>query len=134
MTDANSANPDEVVSHARVQRITLPDGAGVMALITIDNDRDHTRPTTFGPAGLASLDAALDSVAAMTDISAVGVTGKPFIFAVGADLSAIGLVFVHAMPSVDVLAVGMVSLRGAQLAPCHLYSFEWRLQLQRSAP
>ena len=92
MTDANTANPDEVVSHARVQRITLPDGAGVMALITVDNDRDHTRPTTFGPAGLASLDAALDSVAAMTDISAVGVTGKPFIFAVGADLSAIGLV------------------------------------------
>jgi 3-hydroxyacyl-CoA dehydrogenase/enoyl-CoA hydratase/carnithine racemase len=92
MTDASTANPDEVVSHARVQRITLPDGAGVMALITVDNDRDHTRPTTFGPAGLASLDAALDSVAAMTDISAVGVTGKPFIFAVGADLSAIGLV------------------------------------------
>lgn len=92
MTDTSSANPDEVVSHARVQRITLPDGAGVMALITIDNERDHTRPTTFGPAGLASLDAALDSVAAMTDIAAVGVTGKPFIFAVGADLSAIGLV------------------------------------------
>lgn len=92
MTDTSSANPDEVVSHARVQRVTLPDGAGVMALITIDNDRDHTRPTTFGPAGLASLDAALDSVAAMPDISAVGVTGKPFIFAVGADLSAIGLV------------------------------------------
>ena len=92
MTDTSAANPDEVVSHARVQRVTLPDGAGVMALITIDNDRDHTRPTTFGPAGLASLDAALDSVAAMADIAAVGVTGKPFIFAVGADLSAIGLV------------------------------------------
>lgn len=92
MTDAISTNPDEVVSHARVQRITLPEKAGVMALVTIDNDRDHTRPTTFGPSGLASLDAALDSVAAMADIAAVGVTGKPFIFAVGADLSAIGLV------------------------------------------
>lgn len=92
MTDTTSTNPDEVISHARVQRITLPDGAGIMALITIDNDRDHTRPTTFGPAGLASLDAALDSVASMGDIAAVGVTGKPFIFAVGADLSAIGLV------------------------------------------
>ncbi len=92
MNDATTVNPDEVVTHARVRRLTLPDGAGVMALITIDNDRDHTRPTTFGPAGLASLDAALDEVAAMTDISSVGVTGKPFIFAVGADLSAIGLV------------------------------------------
>jgi len=90
MSDA--VNPDEVVTHARVRRVQLPFGAGILALITIDNDRDHTRPTTFGPAGMASLDAALDEVSAMPDISAVGVTGKPFIFAVGADLSAIGLV------------------------------------------
>ncbi len=90
MSDA--VNPDEVVTHARVRRVQLPFGAGILALITIDNDRDHTRPTTFGPAGMASLDAALDEVSAMPDIAAVGVTGKPFIFAVGADLSAIGLV------------------------------------------
>lgn len=92
MSDAGAVNPDEVVAHARVRRVDLPGGAGVLALITIDNDRDHTRPTTFGPAGMASLDAALDTVSAMDDIVAVGVTGKPFIFAVGADLSAIGLV------------------------------------------
>ena len=92
MSDASSVNPDEVVAHARVRRVELPDGAGILALITIDNDRDHTRPTTFGPAGMASLDAAIDEVSAMTDLAAVGVTGKPFIFAVGADLSAIGLV------------------------------------------
>jgi len=92
MSTEHTTNPDEVVTHARVRRVTLPRGAGTMALITVDNDKDHTRPTTFGPAGLASLDAAIDEVAAMTDITAVGVTGKPFIFAVGADLSAIGLV------------------------------------------
>ncbi|MBI1352615.1 MAG: 3-hydroxyacyl-CoA dehydrogenase [Actinomycetales bacterium] len=91
MTDV-TMNPDEVVTHARVRVIDMPEGAGRMALITIDNDRDHTRPTTFGPAGLQSIEEALDDVAAMTDIAAVGVTGKPFIFAVGADLSAIGLV------------------------------------------
>jgi 3-hydroxyacyl-CoA dehydrogenase/enoyl-CoA hydratase/carnithine racemase len=84
--------PDEVVTHARVRVLDMPDGAGRMALITLDNDRDHTRPNTFGLGGLTSLDAALDSIAAMTDIAAVGVTGKPFIFAVGADLSAVGLV------------------------------------------
>ena len=89
---SETVNPDEVVTHARVRLLDLPDGAGRMALITIDNDRDHTRPTTFGPAGLASVDAALDTVAAMPDLAAVAVTGKPFIFAVGADLSAIGLV------------------------------------------
>jgi 3-hydroxyacyl-CoA dehydrogenase/enoyl-CoA hydratase/carnithine racemase len=91
MTDV-TGHRDEVVTHARVRVIDMPGDAGRMALITLDNDRDHTRPTTFGPAGLDSIEAALDDVAAMTDIAAVGVTGKPFIFAVGADLSAIGLV------------------------------------------
>ena len=33
--------------------VDLPGGAGRMALITLDNGRDHTRPSTFGPAGLA---------------------------------------------------------------------------------
>lgn len=89
---AEVTHADEVVTHARVRRIQMPDGAGVLALITLDNDRDHTRPTTFGPGGLASLDSAIDEVSAMSDIAAVGVTGKPFFFAVGADLSAMGLV------------------------------------------
>ncbi len=84
--------PEEVVTHARVRVVDLPADAGKLALITLDNDKDHTRPSTFGPAGLKSLNDALDSIAAMTDIVGVAVTGKPFIFAVGADLSAIGLV------------------------------------------
>jgi 3-hydroxyacyl-CoA dehydrogenase/enoyl-CoA hydratase/carnithine racemase len=83
---------DEVVTHARVRVVDMPLSAGRMALITIDNDRDHTRPSTFGPGGLASFDAALDAIAAMPDIAAIGVTGKPFIFAVGADLSSVGKV------------------------------------------
>ena len=84
--------PDEVVTAAKVRVIDLPYGAGRCALITIDNGKDHTRPSTFGPQGLASLDAALDEVAATPDLSAVAFTGKPFIFAVGADLSAVGQV------------------------------------------
>lgn len=91
MSESTQA-PDEVVTHARVRVVEMPADAGRMALITIDNDRDHTRPTTFGPAGLASIDAALDEVSGMPDLSAIAVTGKPFIFAVGADLSAIGSV------------------------------------------
>ena len=89
---AVTENPDEVVTHARVRLLDMPDGAGRMALITVDNDRDHTRPSTFGPAGLASLAAAIDEAAATPGIAAIAVTGKPFIFAVGADLSAIGMV------------------------------------------
>ncbi len=77
----------EVVTEAKVRFIDLPYGAGQCALITVDNGRDHTRPSTFGPQGLASLDAALDQVANTPGLSAVAVTGKPFIFAVGADLS-----------------------------------------------
>jgi 3-hydroxyacyl-CoA dehydrogenase/enoyl-CoA hydratase/carnithine racemase len=90
MTDQwidESAFPDEVVTKALVRDVSLPDGAGTLALITLDNGHDHTRPNTFGPRSLLSLDAALDAVAGRTDIVAVGVTGKPFIFAAGADLS-----------------------------------------------
>ena len=88
-TQPDTALPGEVVTHARVRLVDLPHQAGTMALITLDNDRDHTRPSTFGPAGLASLDAAVDHIVATPGIVAVGVTGKPFIFAVGADLSGI---------------------------------------------
>jgi 3-hydroxyacyl-CoA dehydrogenase/enoyl-CoA hydratase/carnithine racemase len=87
---AAGALPDEVVTRALVREVDLPRGAGRLALITLDNGRDHTRPSTFGPAGLASLDAALDQVQARADaggIVAVAVTGKPFVFAVGADLA-----------------------------------------------
>lgn len=80
--------PDEVVTQAHVRHLDLP-GAGRFALITLDNGFDHTKPTTFGPQSLANLDLALDQVekeASEGTIVGVGLTGKPFIFAVGADL------------------------------------------------
>jgi enoyl-CoA hydratase/carnithine racemase len=81
---------DEVVTQAHVRYLRLPSGAGELALITLDNGHDHTRPSTFGPGGLASLDAALDEIAAHSPAPvAIGITGKPFIFAVGADLSGV---------------------------------------------
>jgi enoyl-CoA hydratase/carnithine racemase len=81
------AFPDEVVTHAYVRDVQLPYGAGTMALITLDNGLDHTRPNSFGPQGLAELDAAIDSVIDRDDVAAIGVTGKPFILAAGADLT-----------------------------------------------
>lgn len=83
------AAADEVVTESHVQDVALPSG-GTLALITLDNGRDHTRPNTLGPRSLASLNAALDVLrerASSDEINAVGVTGKPFIFAAGADLS-----------------------------------------------
>ncbi|MGA5703779.1 3-hydroxyacyl-CoA dehydrogenase NAD-binding domain-containing protein [Peterkaempfera bronchialis] len=84
--------PDEVVTSAHVRHLDLPGQAGRFALITLDNGLDHTKPSTFGPASLARLSEALDQVereAAAGGIVGVGVTGKPFIFAVGADLKGV---------------------------------------------
>jgi 3-hydroxyacyl-CoA dehydrogenase/enoyl-CoA hydratase/carnithine racemase len=87
--------PDEVVTHAHVRDIDLPGGAGTLALITLDNGFDHTKPNTFGPGGLLELNDALDQVTRRTDLAAVGVTGKPFIFAVGADLNGVAVIRDH---------------------------------------
>jgi 3-hydroxyacyl-CoA dehydrogenase/enoyl-CoA hydratase/carnithine racemase len=89
-----SALPDEVVTRALVRDVDLGavvpgKGAGVMALITLDNGHDHTKPNTFGVRGLLSLNAALDAIEARVaagEVAAVGVTGKPFILGAGADL------------------------------------------------
>ncbi|MDX3850684.1 3-hydroxyacyl-CoA dehydrogenase NAD-binding domain-containing protein [Streptomyces sp. AK02-01A] len=97
--------PDEVVTQAHVRHLDLPGGAGRFALITLDNGLDHTKPTTFGPQSLAHLDAAIDQVgkeASEGTIVGVGVTGKPFIFAVGADLKGMELLKRHE----DALAIG----------------------------
>lgn len=86
------ALPAEVVTRTPVQDVTLPGGAGTLALVTLDNGKDHTRPNTFGPEGVAGLQATLDTLRARAEageIQAVGVTGKPFVLAVGADLSGI---------------------------------------------
>ena len=84
-----AATPDEVVTHALSRDVVLPHGAGTGVLITLDNGLDHRRPNTFGARGLAELDAALEAALSRDDVAAVAVTGKPFILAAGADLSAI---------------------------------------------
>ena len=88
LTNAAGRFPAEVVTKALVRYFDLPLGAGRFALVTLDNGFDHTKPNTFGPGGLAALNAALDEVE-REDVVGVGITGKPFIFAVGADLKAI---------------------------------------------
>jgi 3-hydroxyacyl-CoA dehydrogenase/enoyl-CoA hydratase/carnithine racemase len=88
MTETQYA--DEVVTKALVRYVDMPGVAGEIALITLENGLDHTRPSTFGPAGLASLDDALSAIEAHTPrVAAIAVTGKPFIFAVGADISGV---------------------------------------------
>ncbi|MEV1129435.1 3-hydroxyacyl-CoA dehydrogenase NAD-binding domain-containing protein [Agromyces sp. NPDC049794] len=80
---------DEVVTHSHVREVPLS-GGGILALVTLDNGRDHTRPNTLGPVSLLEYAKTLDGLkarAAAGEIHAVAVTGKPFILAAGADLS-----------------------------------------------
>ena len=86
--------PDEVITNALVRDIDLtPFGfTGNLALITLDNGHDHTRPNTFGPQSLVALDSAITEAASRKP-AAIAITGKPFIFAAGADLS--GLAFLN---------------------------------------
>jgi 3-hydroxyacyl-CoA dehydrogenase/enoyl-CoA hydratase/carnithine racemase len=79
----------ERVTQAHLRKVTLPGGAGVLGLITLDNGEDHTKPNTFGPRGLISLNTAIDAALADDEVVALGVTGKPFILAAGADLTSI---------------------------------------------
>lgn len=80
---------DEVVTHSYVRDIPLS-GGRVLALVTLDNGKDHTRPNTIGPATTLEFAAVLDAQkerAGRGEIHGLAVTGKPFIFAAGADLS-----------------------------------------------
>jgi len=84
--------PEEVITQSLVRDVDLtPFGfKGSLALITLDNGLDHTRPNTLGPQSLMALDAAITD-AASRNPAAIAIIGKPFIFAAGADLS--GLAF-----------------------------------------
>jgi 3-hydroxyacyl-CoA dehydrogenase/enoyl-CoA hydratase/carnithine racemase len=60
--------------------------AGDIALVTIDNGEDWTKPTFFGQAALESLELLLDELEG-GDFRAAVITGKPFFFAAGADIT-----------------------------------------------
>ena len=45
--DLLAMDPDEVVTHSLVSDITIS-GGRTLALVTLDNGRDHTRPNTLG--------------------------------------------------------------------------------------
>ena len=85
--------PEEVVTRAIVRDIDLSafGVTGTFSLITLDNGQDHNRPNTFGPKSLLELDAAISTAISRKPLG-IGIIGKPFIFAAGADLT--GLSFI----------------------------------------
>ncbi len=76
----------EVITKAKLRFVAVPGLSRQAALITLDNGLDHTKPNTFGPLGLASLSGAIDEAVA-ADPAFIAITGKPYIFCVGADLT-----------------------------------------------
>jgi 3-hydroxyacyl-CoA dehydrogenase/enoyl-CoA hydratase/carnithine racemase len=75
--------PDPVTEF-RLARIET--SAGPVALVTIDNGADYTKPTTFGRAALESLDRTLTEIEG-GEWAGLVLTGKPFVFAAGADIN-----------------------------------------------
>ena len=62
---------------------------GPIALVTIDNGEDWQKPNTFGEEALRSLEGVLDQLRSR-DWRGLLLTGKPFVFAVGADIGEFG--------------------------------------------
>ncbi|SCG76954.1 3-hydroxyacyl-CoA dehydrogenase NAD-binding domain-containing protein [Micromonospora humi] len=82
------AAPNEVVTKALLRQVNVPGLDRPAALITLDNGFDHTKPNSFGPGGLTSLDEAITAALAANP-AFVAVTGKPYIFCVGADITSL---------------------------------------------
>jgi 3-hydroxyacyl-CoA dehydrogenase/enoyl-CoA hydratase/carnithine racemase len=62
---------------------------GPVAVVTMDNGEDWQKPNTFGEAALRSLEGVLDQLRSR-DWRGMLLTGKPFVFAVGADIGEFG--------------------------------------------
>ena len=62
---------------------------GPIALVTMDNGADWQKPNTFGEAALRSLEGVLDRLRTR-DWRGLLLTGKPFVFAAGADIDEFG--------------------------------------------
>jgi 3-hydroxyacyl-CoA dehydrogenase/enoyl-CoA hydratase/carnithine racemase len=96
----------EVVTKSLVRFVSVPGLGGEAALITLDNGLDHRKPNTLGPEGLASLDAAITAAEARKP-RFIAITGKPYIFCVGADVTVIP----QARSRDDALQIGQLGHR-----------------------
>ncbi len=83
------ADTDEIITHSYVRDVKLGSGK-TLALLTLDNGQDHTRPNTLGPHTLLEFAGKLDELkerAKNKEIHGVAVTGKPYYLAAGVDLT-----------------------------------------------
>jgi enoyl-CoA hydratase/carnithine racemase len=74
---------EELITQFKVTYYNHPK-AGKLAMMTMDNGADYKKPNTFGAGALVSLNEAMDNLD--KDIKGLMLTGKTFIFSVGANL------------------------------------------------
>ena len=78
----------ERVTQAKLRRGRRCRSGQTLGLITLDNGEDHTKPNTFGFRGRCWRSTPRSTRHwPTTTVDAIGVTGKPFILAAGADLT-----------------------------------------------
>ena len=63
----------------KLAQVRRPELERPLALVTIDNGADHTKPTVFGRSAFESLDHVLGELESR-DWAALVITGKPYFF------------------------------------------------------
>ncbi|MGQ9655290.1 MAG: enoyl-CoA hydratase/isomerase family protein, partial [Thermodesulfobacteriota bacterium] len=74
----------ELITNFYVTAYDSPQGK--IAILTMDNGEDYRKPNTLGEKALENLNRALDQIEKDREVRALVLTGKPYIFCVGADL------------------------------------------------
>ena len=74
----------------KLAEVRRPELERPLALVTIDNGADHTKPTVFGRSAFESLERVLGELED-GDWAALVITGKPYFFSAGADLDEFSL-------------------------------------------
>src|SRR3954447_5917300 len=75
----------EPLTEFKLASVAMPELSRPLALVTIDNGADHTKPTFFGRQAFRSLERVLDELET-GDWTALVITGKPYFFSAGADI------------------------------------------------
>ena len=75
----------ESLTQFKLAQVRRPELERPLAVVTIDNCADHTKPTVFGRSAFDSLDHVLGELESR-DWAALVITGKPYFFSAGADL------------------------------------------------
>jgi 3-hydroxyacyl-CoA dehydrogenase/enoyl-CoA hydratase/carnithine racemase len=75
----------ESLTEFKLAGVVRPELEHPIALVTIDNGADHTKPTVFGRSAFESLGRVLERLES-DEWAALVVTGKPYFFSAGADL------------------------------------------------